>query len=145
MAKYQVTEKIGCPLSHKIVRRCKYRYLWYAYKALAKNRWQSSKRRAVFSFGRRLACGSVCIGTDCASRSAGTVRIRFKKKETGKNQTESVSVRCRYCDSQTSVGADACGSGDEMFFGRENCLPVPIKNYFVTCELLCTRGGVSSF
>jgi hypothetical protein len=46
---------------------------------------------------------------------------------------ESVSVRCRYCDSCTSIGADACGSGGEMLFERKNnCLPVPIINYFVT-------------
>jgi hypothetical protein len=39
---------------------------------------------------------------------------------------ESVSVRCRYCDSRTSIGADACGSGGEMFFKKK--LPTGTDN-----------------
>jgi hypothetical protein len=82
MAKYQVTnkklgvhfrtnrQKVQIPVL-MVCLQCR------VINALAKNRWQSSKGRAVFSFGKRLACGSVCVGTDCASRNAGTVRIRF--------------------------------------------------------------------
>jgi hypothetical protein len=146
MTKYQVTEKIGCPLLHKIVRRCKYRYLWYAYKALAKNRWQSSKRRAVFLSGGVSPADpyvSVQIVRVAVPVPYGYVFKKKKQEKTKRNQYRygaGIAIR-----KQASVRMHADPGAGCFSREKKNSLPVPIKNYFVTCEWLCMRGGVLPF